>query len=102
MDRSVDIIEEHKAAADSLLSNVFFETIGELLAAISNLLTGMAALRRGYLKTLHQRVSQFVMAIIFAMRSTVRWHARAASSAVANVIWGQRNLHHPPQTWAAP
>lgn len=102
MDRSPDRIEQHKSETASLLSDVALETIGELLAVVSNIMTAATALRRGDLKTLCQNISLFVIAIIFAIRSAVRWRARAARNEAANAILGQRNLYHPPQTWAAP
>ena len=76
--------------------------ISEVLSAIKRLIPDKSALRRGDLQTLRQIVSLFVFMMVLLIRLVIARRERAVARALASILWAERNLRHPPQTWAAP
>ena len=77
--------------------------IGELLAAVSDVLEGQAIIRRRGPTRMRRFLSVLLTFMVLAARDAVRCHAVAQKHFRSSIGSFQlRNLHHPPKSWAAP
>lgn len=102
MEAPGDIRDDQTVASIFPTSGTVLLALRDILSAITRLVPDMDALRRGDLGRLRQIASLMVFAMMLLMRVVLGWRERAAAITHGIISWAERNLRHPPATWAAP
>ena len=96
--------ERIEQGADEKLSQQdLIVMLGELLAAVADILEGQAIIRRRGPTRMRRFLSVLMTFLVLAGRDAVRCHAVAQKHFRSLIGSFQlRNIHHPPKSWAAP
>ena len=101
MERAAKAIEQEQRSADR--QDEAIAALGKLLAAVSDVLEGLAILRRRGPTRARRYVSVLIAFILDAMTYGVRSRARAGRQCFGLLLSAfSQYLRHPPQSWAAP
>ena len=101
MERTAEAIGQKQRSADRMSEAL--ATLGELLAAVSDVLEGLAIIRRRGPTRARRNASTIVAFLLGALISNVRSCARAVQQRNGVLLSALPHyLRHPPQSWAAP
>jgi len=101
MERAAKAIEQKRRPADRQTAAI--AALGELLAAVSDVLEGLAVIHRRGPTRARRYASVFIAFILGALTTSVRSRARAGRQRDGVLLSAfLQHLRHPPQSWAAP
>lgn len=94
--------EDEQAVTTVKMDDSTLTALGQLLAAVADILAARILRRRGGPSALRLYASIITVVLLFAIRSRVRQSGKVVHNVVTRIVATMRHLAHPPASWAAP